>query len=93
MRGLTVGEPVSRHEFHRTDTIVVRAAPTGSASASAKLLDRKGQALTDLPVAPGKDAEWRLPLGSLGPGDYVIEVTARTADTQAQQFLAFRVVR
>ncbi len=104
-RGRTVGEPVTRREFRRTDTLVVRAAlaprsfgGAGSGSGavmSGRLLDRRGQPLTDLPViAAGAEApELRLALGSLGPGDYVIELTARSGDEVAQQYVAFRVVR
>jgi hypothetical protein len=58
------------------------------------LLDRRGQPLTDLPVAAsGEASEVRLALGSLGPGDYVIELTARAGAEAAQQFVAFRVAR
>jgi hypothetical protein len=115
-RGRTVSEPVTRREFRRTDTLVVRAllrssegsvgqvllrssgASEGQAEAmpvtSGRLLDRRGQALTDLPVTQaGAASELRLPLGNLGPGDYVIEITARSGDQVAQQFLAFRVAR
>lgn len=85
-RGRTVGEPVSRREFRRTDTIVVRFTAAGTASANGRLLDRRGQLLTDLPLTPGADVpELRLPLGNLGPGDYVVEL--------AQQYIAFRLVR
>jgi hypothetical protein len=53
---------------------------------SGRLLDRRGQPLTDLPLTPdAATPELRLALGNLGPGDYVIEL--------AQQFIAFRVVR
>jgi hypothetical protein len=104
-RGRTVSEPIKRHEFRRTDTLVVRATLRASAASagqaaeaapvtSGRLLDRRGQPLTDLPVIPaGEGSELRLPLGSLGPGDYVIEITARSGDEVAQQFVAFRVVR
>ena len=104
-RGRTVGEAVGRREFHRTDTLVVRArlrsfggsagqADTGAPSVSGRLLDRRGQPLTDLPVTPdAATPELRLPLGNLGPGDYVIELTARSGDESARQFVAFRVVR
>jgi hypothetical protein len=96
-RGRVVGEPVMRREFRRTDTLVVRAplrssgVSAGQAGAtpvtvSGRLLDRRGQRLTDLPLMPDTATpELRLPLGNLGPGDYVIEL--------AQQFIAFRVVR
>jgi VWFA-related protein len=88
-RGRIVGEPVARREFHRTDTLVIRAGAQSGAAApltSGRLLDRRGQPLTELPLAPGGELpELRLALGNLGPGDYVIEL--------AQQYIAFRVVR
>jgi len=37
--------------------------------------------------------ELTLPLGSLGPGDYVIELSARAGEKAASQYIAFRVVR
>ena len=50
--------------------------------------------MTDLPVVPaGEASEVRLALGSLGPGDYVIELTARAGTEEAQQFVAFRLVQ
>jgi hypothetical protein len=80
-----VGEPVTRREFRRTDTLVVRASGA-PVTVSGRLLDRRGQRLTDLPLTPGTETpELRLALGNLGPGDYVIEL--------AQQYIAFRVVR
>jgi hypothetical protein len=93
-RGRTVGEPVARREFHRTDTLVIRTlvrssgAPAGHATpvTPGRLLDRRGQPLTELPLTTGAETpELRLALGNLGPGDYVIEL--------AQQYVAFRVVR
>ena len=85
-RGRVVGEPVTRCEFRRTDTLVVRASAPGPVVVSGRLLDRRGQPLTDLPLVPDTATpELRLALGNLGPGDYVIEL--------AQQFIAFRVVR
>jgi VWFA-related protein len=93
-RGRTIGDPVSRREFRRTDTIVVRAATTGEPALSARLLDHHGQRLTDMPVAPAAGAcELTLPLGNLGPGDYVIELSALATADAAQQYVAFRVLR
>jgi VWFA-related protein len=93
-RGRMVGEPVTRREFRRTDTLVVQAKTTLTPAVSGRLLDRRGQPLTDLPVIlAGETSELRLPLGNLGPGDYVIELIARVGDEAAQQFVAFRVVR
>ena len=93
-RGRVVGEPLSRHEFRRTDVVVVRVSIIGEPSVSGRLLDRRGQPLTDLPVTPAATAaEVRLPLGNLGPGDYVIELNAKSGSETAQQFVAFRVIR
>jgi VWFA-related protein len=93
-RGRTVGEPAARREFRRTDTLLVRVVTARTASVAGRLLDRRGQPLTDLPVTPAAEAsELRLALGNLGPGDYVIEMTGRAGDEAAQQFVAFRVVR
>jgi VWFA-related protein len=92
-RGRFVGEPVTRREFHRTDTLVIRGGAKGTPTVSGRLLDRRGQPLTDLPVATADAPEIRVALGSLGPGDYVVELTARSGDVAAQQFVAFRLVR
>jgi len=93
-RGRVVGDPVTRREFRRTDTVVVRAETTRDPVVSGRLLDKRGQALTELPTTlAGATSELRLPLGSLGPGDYVIELIARAGDETAHQFLAFRLVR
>jgi len=93
-RGRTAGEPVDRREFRRTDTLRVRALAAGQPVVAARLLDRHGQRLTDLPaeVTAGV-CELTLPLGSLGPGDYVIELSARAGEEAASQYIAFRVVR
>jgi VWFA-related protein len=105
LRARTVGDPIVRREFHRTDTLVVRCllrssgASAGQAvertpTVSGRLLDRFGQPLTDLPVTSAADAcELRLSLGSLGPGDYVIELVAHAGEEAAQQYVAFRVLR
>ena len=92
--GRVVSDPISRREFRRTDTIVVRAETTGDPVVTARLLDRHGMPLTDVPVKPGAGAcELTLALGNLGAGDYVIELSANGTAGSAQQYLAFRVVR
>jgi len=92
-RGRIVSEPVARREFRRTDTIVVRAATAGEPAVSARLLDHVGKPLTDVPVTPSAaGCEMTLPLGSLGAGDYVIELSARGTSGTAQQFVAFRLL-
>jgi hypothetical protein len=42
------------------------------------------------PSADAPPCELKLALGNLGPGDYVIELSARAGDEAAQQYVAFR---
>jgi len=91
-RGRTVGEPVSRREFRRTDTIVVSAAIAGEPTVTARLLDNQGRPLADMTVASAAGvSQMTLPLCSLGAGDYVIEMSATRDGSAAQQFVAFRL--
>jgi len=94
VRGRVVGDPAGRREFQRTDTIVVRAETKDEPAVAARLLDRHGAPLTDVPVqaVPGA-CELSLALRNLGPGDYVIELSARGTVDAARQYLAFRVLR
>jgi hypothetical protein len=93
-RGRTIGEPLTRREFRRTDTLVFRGVTTGTPAVAARLLDRFGRRLTDLPVvSTAGSAELTLALGNLGAGDYVIEFSAAADGTEAQQYVGFRVVR
>ena len=94
VRGRVVGEPASRREFHRTDTLVIRAAMARAPVVSGRLLNGRGQPLTDLPMTPDTGAaELRLALGNLGAADYVVELTGRSGEESIQQYVAFRVVR
>lgn len=93
MHGRTVGDPAVRWEFHRTDTLAVRAATTGAPALAARLLDRLGRPLVALPITVTEGAcQLTLPLGSLAQGDYVIELSAIAGTESAQQLVAFRVV-
>ena len=94
MRGRTLGEPAVRWEFRRTDTLAVRAATIGAPAVTARLLDRLGRRLVDLPITVTEGTcELTLLLGSLAPGDYLIELSALAGTEAVQQLVAFRVVR
>jgi VWFA-related protein len=94
VQGRTVGEPAVRWEFRRTDTLAVRAATIGTPVVTARLLDRLGRHLVDLPITVTEGAcQLTLPLGSLAQGDYVIELSALANTEAVQQLVAFRVVR
>jgi hypothetical protein len=93
VRGRVAGPPVARHEFRRIDTLLLRSATATPAQVHARLLDRHGQLLTDLPVtAAAGAAEVTLVLANLGVGDYVIEMATDGAGG-ASQYFAFRLAR
>ena len=91
--------PETGREFRRTDRLLVQVDAYGPGAVgpdvTAKLLNRGGQSMADLPVqVPVGDAAYRvldLPLASLAPGEYLIELTATIGDGTAQQLIAIRV--
>jgi hypothetical protein len=89
--------PVVGRDFLRTDHLLVRVAAYGPGSTppamTAKLLNRAGQKMADLPVAaqPDKPADIDLPLAALASGDYVVEIDAAGDGGPAQELLAFRI--
>ena len=93
--------PAAGREFRRTERLLVRFAARGPGDTvpetTVRLLNRGGGEITPLevePVAGGTSAVQQalLQLASIPPGDYLIEVTAKTADSSARELLAFRVV-
>jgi VWFA-related protein len=92
--------PTAEREFSRTDRLFIRAdayAPGGaSPSVTARLLNRAGQAMSDLVVkqTAGGPAEIDLPLSSLAAGEYLVELNAKSeGGSSAQELIAFRVGR
>ena len=91
--------PTASREFSRTDRLFVRVdayAPGGAVPAmTARLLNRAGQSMSDVPVqaAAGRSADIDLPLSALAAGEYIIELNAKTASGTAQELIAFRITR
>ena len=90
--------PAVEREFSRSDRILIRVeayAPGGVVPAvTARLLNRGGGAMSDLPLQPnGSTFEAELTLSSLGAGEYVIEISAKAEAGTAQDTIAFRVGR
>jgi hypothetical protein len=85
--------PTITREFSRTERLLVRFGVygAGAAAASAKLLNRTGERMADLPVEPsplgGAMRQLNVPLAALAPGEYLIEITAGSA----RQLVAIRV--
>ena len=91
--------PTADREFSRTDRLLVRteAYTPGEAvpAMTARLLNRGGGKMADLPVVAGQAGagDIELPLSSLPTGDYLIEINAKTEAGTAQEMIAFKVGR
>ena len=87
-----------RREFRRTERLVIRFEAYGPGTdvptVTARLLNRSGDAMQDLPVpippASGQ-VQVDLPLASLAPGEYLVELKAKGSAGEAKQLVAFRV--
>jgi hypothetical protein len=70
--------PVATREFLRTDRLLVRFDVYGSETPTARLLNRNGQKMSEVPVAPtttGGSHQIDLGLGGIPPGEYLVEIT------------------
>ena len=91
--------PVADREFSRSERLLVRVeafAPGGLVpEVTAKLMNRSGAAMADLPLQPGVGGsfESELPLSSLAAGEYLIEFTAKAPSGLTQDTIAFRIGR
>lgn len=94
-------QPTATREFRRTERLFLRldgVAPGGQGTLSyvARLLNRQGDKMSDLPVATAADgsgATLDLPLAGLPAGEFLIEVAATGADGDAAtELVAFRMV-
>jgi hypothetical protein len=89
--------PVATREFNRAERLLIRvdayAPGGGKPEVTAKLLNRDGHTMADVPVqaADGKPSQIDLPLASLAPGEYVVELDAKASSGTAQQMIGFRI--
>jgi len=91
--------PVVAREFRRTERIIVRTQSYGPGTeiptVSAKLLNRVGGSMQELPVTLDQQsgqAELDLPLSGIAPGEYVLDLRAKGQNGEAKQLVAFKVV-
>jgi VWFA-related protein len=96
--------PTATREFRRTERLLLRldaVAPGGGAGLTytARLLNRQGDRMSDLTVAPaagGEGSTIDFPLASLPAGEFLIEVAAKGADGadggETTELIAFRMV-
>ena len=86
-------------EFSRAERLLIRApvyTPSGEVpTVTARLLNRLGAPMRTLnPVTsdlPPEIVQFDLPLSSLAPEDYRVELTATTGSEESQALLLFRV--
>jgi hypothetical protein len=89
--------PTPDREFRRTERLAIRveayARQGGEPSVTAKLLNRSGQSMTELPMqASGALRYADVPVASLAPGEYLVEITATAGGNSSQEVLAIRVI-
>jgi hypothetical protein len=90
--------PLAGREFSRTDRLFVRIPAYGpgdtTPALSVHILNRAGQAMSELPVTPSGTAgvhQLDLPLAGLAPGEYVLEIKATGEGGEAKELVGFRV--
>jgi VWFA-related protein len=91
--------PAAGREFSRTDRVLVRFSAYGPGTerpeATAVLLNRGGTKMSDVPVTvsavAGTTHEITLTLATIPAGEYLVEVTAKSATGEAKTLIPFRV--
>jgi hypothetical protein len=99
-RAIAGGAPASAfagHEFNRTDRVFVRVAVFGvsatEAQVSARLTNKSGASLLDLPVVNAAGGyQLEVPLTSIARGDYLIAVAAAHGEEHSRALVPIRVV-
>jgi len=93
--------PVATRDFRRTERLIVRVGAFGPGGTdpqvTSRLLSRLGQPMTDVavtaPVAAGAPYLIDLPLSSLAPGAYLLELAAAASGLNpVRELVAFTVV-
>ena len=99
LKTIATRTPVATREFSRTERLLINVPVYGAGAAaplvSARLLNRLGQPMAQLPASPGEPADGRFEvevgLASVAAGDYGVELTASGETGTATEIVAFRV--
>lgn len=94
--------PTATREFRRTERLFMRlggVGPGGNGQAltyGARLLNKQGDKMADLPVTPGADgdpATIDFPLASLPAGEFLIEIAVKAPEgDDTKELVAFRMI-
>jgi VWFA-related protein len=90
--------PVPGREFSRTERMLIRfdsyGAGTEKPAVTAVLMNRGGQKMSDVPVAPavaGAMHQLDVSLASIPAGEYLVEITAKSGDGEVKELVPFRL--
>ena len=86
--------PTAGREFSRTERLLIRFDVYGNATPTAVLLNRNGQKMTDLPVAPatvGGSHQLEVGLAAIAAGEYLVEISLKGATSEAKELIPLRV--
>jgi VWFA-related protein len=89
--------PVADRVFPRSDRVLVKVDAYGPGGekppVTARLLNRAGTSMSDIPVqmTPAGEAQVELGIAGLAAGEYLLELNAKSASGTAQELVAFRV--
>jgi hypothetical protein len=91
--------PVAAREFMRTERLLIRFDAYGPGTEipqpTATLLNRSGQKMADVPITPaatGGTHQIDLGLGSVAPGEYLIEIAVSGQNGRVTELVPLRVV-
>jgi hypothetical protein len=94
-----VAVPVIERMFRRTDRLLLRVgahSSGGSATITARMLNRDGGEMTPLTVTAagfGNLSHIDVPLSAVAPGEYLIEITAKDGGEQTSSLVAIRITQ
>jgi VWFA-related protein len=90
--------PTTSREFSRTERLLVRldayGVGTENTAVTAVLMNRAGQKISDLTVAPataGGTHQIDLGLNTVPPGEYVVEIGVKSGEQEVKDLIAFRI--
>jgi hypothetical protein len=85
-------------EFSRTERLLIRfdayGPGTDKPDVTAVLMNRAGQKMSDVQLAPGaagSSHQIDLGLASMPAGEYLVEITAKGASGEVKELVAFRL--
>ena len=86
--------PAVARDFSRTERLLIRFDIYGNAVPTAVLMNRGGQKMADIPVAPssvGGTHQIDLGLSSIATGEYLVEITVKGATGEVKELVPLRV--